>query len=346
MTQDVVLQIPRIDDIPLPHLISVADIEGQSPAGVADGDVLAQAPAKLNLFLHITGQRQDGYHELQTVFRFIELVDRLAFRVLAGNDVILVSSFDAVPPQDNLIVRAARALQSATGCTQGCHIVLEKVIPAGAGLGGGSSDAATTLVVLNHLWDTRLTLQQLLSIGAGLGADVPVFIAGVACWAEGTGDVMQLIDLPQCHYVVVHPDIHVDTSAMFAAPELTRNCSTITIRDFLNGDVQNVFEPVVFERYPQVAGVAATMQAAVARMQSGNSKNLQSVDDQGGDNGLGRVAMTGSGSTLFVDCADRQIAENLLESLQAELAGQRLQAPVSLYTVTGVDRSPLYGNID
>ncbi len=331
--------IPDTDSVPVPALTAVGDVDGTLPAGVSGADVLASAPAKLNLFLHITGRRPNGYHELQTVFRFIDLQDRLTFRVTTHGDVTLTSVFDAVLPEDNLIVKAARALQAMTGCRKGCHITLEKVIPVGAGLGGGSSDAATTLVVLNHLWKTRLTLAQLLSMGRELGADVPVFVAGHACWAEGTGDELQLLDLEPCHYVVVHPGVHVDTASMFAAPQLTRNCSTITIRDFRNGAVQNVFEPAVFERYPRVAAAAAAINASIEQLQ------MSSPGEQR-PGGFSRVSMTGSGSSLFVGNSNQAEAHSLHDRLNNELSGDALggdsSQPITVIQAAGLDRSPLY----
>lgn len=334
------MSIPQREHIPIPQLYPAETISAELPTGVAPGDVLASAPAKLNLFLHITGQRANGYHELQTVFRFVDLQDTLAFRVLPQNELQLTSSFDDVAPEQNLILRAASALQSETGCRQGCHITLDKVIPTGAGLGGGSSNAATTLVVLNHLWQTGLTLEQLLSLAARLGADVPVFVAGCACWAEGIGDVLQGIELPSSTYVVLYPGVHVDTRAMFETPELTRNCSAITIRDFRNGVGKNVFEPVVFDRYPPVASASAIMQTSIERAQK-----LHPFDQAGGGAAVSDVRMTGSGSTLFAGCQDADLASRLYDSVEAGLAGNPSLTRTELFLAAGLDRSPLYQGV-
>jgi len=194
------------------------------------------APAKLNLMLRIIGRRADGYHLLQSVFQFIDLADELAFRVRDDGVIRRLNDLDGVAPDDDLVVRAARLLQAACDDNPGADITLKKRIPMGAGLGGGSSDAATTLLVLNRLWGCKLDEATLLRLGLRLGADVPVFIHGRAAWAEGVGERLTDLDLPEPAYLLVVPRCHVDTGKVFQDPELTRNSDRITIRDFLAGN--------------------------------------------------------------------------------------------------------------
>lgn len=211
------------------------------------------APAKLNLFLHITGRRDDGYHLLQTVFQFLDYGDRLHFTVRDDGAVQRTSDLAGVAPESDLVVRAARRLQQSTGCALGVEIRVEKILPMGGGLGGGSSDAATTLVALNRLWGLELPQERLAALALELGADVPIFVHGHAAWAEGVGERVTPIDPPTPWYVVLVPNVHVATAELFRASELTRNCPPITISDFLSGAGSNVFEPVVRARHPEVA---------------------------------------------------------------------------------------------
>ncbi len=210
------------------------------------------APAKLNLFLHITGQREDGYHLLQTVFIFLEQADRLSFEVNQTGGITRRYQIEGVEEQDDIIYRAARALQAQCSVEHGVDIQLDKVLPMGGGLGGGSSDAATTLLALNQLWDCGLSLPTLMEIGLSLGADVPVFIQGQAAWAEGVGEQITPVELPESWFVVLIPKISVSTAKVFANPQLIRDCPAITIRDFLAGQGHNVCEPIVTEMYPEV----------------------------------------------------------------------------------------------
>ncbi len=210
------------------------------------------APAKLNLFLHIVGRRDDGYHLLQTLFQFLDYGDELQFAVRNDGVIRRISEVDGVAEADDLVVRAARLLQSASGTGLGADIRLEKHLPMGGGLGGGSSDAATTLVVLNQLWQTGLSSDELAGLGLQLGADVPVFVRGHAAWAEGVGEQLTPVSLPEPWFLVIAPAVHVATGAIFCDPELTRDCRPITIRDFLSGSGVNVFEPLVRRRYPEV----------------------------------------------------------------------------------------------
>jgi 4-diphosphocytidyl-2-C-methyl-D-erythritol kinase len=216
------------------------------------------APAKLNLFLHVTGRRADGYHLLQTIFQLLDLGDQLAFEVTDDGRVQRVDDAasrppEGVPPDDDLCVRAARALQAATGTRQGVRIRVRKRIPLGGGLGGGSSDAATTLRVLDRLWGTAAGLDDLSRIGVQLGADVPVFIHGRSAWAEGIGERLTPLALPDQWFVVLHPGVSVPTRDIFQAPELTRNSPLITIPAPLGPAGRNDCEPVVRSRFPPVA---------------------------------------------------------------------------------------------
>jgi 4-diphosphocytidyl-2-C-methyl-D-erythritol kinase len=211
------------------------------------------APAKLNLMLHIVGRRSDGYHELQTVFQLLDWCDTLEITVLESAAIERAAGPAEVPEAADLTVRAARALQERSGTTLGARIATTKRIPLGGGLGGGSSDAATTLVALNHLWATGLTIDELAALGLELGADVPVFVHGSSAWAEGLGERLTPISLPERWFVVVHPGVSVATREIFQAPELTRNSPITTIRGFFDSGGRNDCEPVVRARFPQVA---------------------------------------------------------------------------------------------
>ncbi|HFE38920.1 MAG TPA: 4-(cytidine 5'-diphospho)-2-C-methyl-D-erythritol kinase [Gammaproteobacteria bacterium] len=210
------------------------------------------APAKLNLFLHITGRRNDGYHLLQTIFHFLDFGDKLYFEVLPNSTINLAPALENVSNEENIIVKAAKLLQNDTGCTLGANITLDKQLPMGGGLGGGSSDAATTLLALNKLWKTGLNKKKLMNLGLGLGADVPVFINGHAAWAEGVGEALTNISLDDCWYLVLFPNININTGTIFSSGELTRNKVPIKIRDFLNGSTENVCQAVVSAQYPEV----------------------------------------------------------------------------------------------
>ena len=210
------------------------------------------APAKVNLFLHILGRRPDGYHELQTVFQFAGLCDTLSFELREDGEVRRTTDLPGVAPEADLVVRAARLLQSHTGTRLGADIGVTKRIPTGAGLGGSSSDAATTLVALDHLWGAGLSSPELQSIGRRLGADVPIFLHAQATWAEGIGERFSPIALDEPWYLLIRPNIEVSTAAVFNDPDLTRNTSPMTIAGFLAGEGHNDCEPVVRVRYPEV----------------------------------------------------------------------------------------------
>ena len=215
------------------------------------------APAKLNLFLHVTGRRADGYHELQTLFQLIDLSDTVSLTVREDGLVERPSGPTGVDPDSDLTVRAAKALKAATGCRLGASIRIVKRIPMGGGLGGGSSDAATVLLALNHLWRCGLSTDELARLGLPLGADVPVFVRGSSAWAEGVGERLVPVELPERWYVVIHPGVAVPTKDVFQSPELTRNTPIITIRAaFEPGGLaasRNDCEPVVRAKYPEVA---------------------------------------------------------------------------------------------
>jgi len=212
------------------------------------------APAKLNLMLHVVGRRPDGYHELQTVFQLIDLVDQVDITVREDGVIARPEGPAGVPEEQDLVVRAARALKAASGTALGASISVHKRIPLGGGLGGGSSDAATTLVALNHMWKVGLPSEQIAAIGATLGADVPVFVHGRSAWAEGVGERLTPVRIPgESWYLVIFPGVPVPTAAVFQAPELTRNSPPTTMRGFLETGGRNDCEAVVRARFPAVA---------------------------------------------------------------------------------------------
>lgn len=245
------------------------------------------APAKLNLFLHITGRRADGYHLLQTVFQFVDHCDELEFDVRADGRILRTDGPAEVPTETDLCVRAARLLQERSGNRLGAAIKLRKKLPLQAGLGGGSSDAATTLVALDRLWGTGLGTTGLMALGAELGADLPVFIGGQAAWGEGIGDILTPLELPEPWYLVIEPPCRVATREIFQAPELTRNSAPITIARFRSGECRNDFEPVVRSRYPEVSEALDWLeQHAPARLTGSGACVFAAFPDE---NSAGRV---------------------------------------------------------
>ncbi|MFO1318662.1 MAG: 4-(cytidine 5'-diphospho)-2-C-methyl-D-erythritol kinase [Burkholderiales bacterium] len=210
------------------------------------------APAKVNLFLHVTGRRPDGYHELQTIFRFIDCADTLRFEVRQDGQVRRVTGPSGVPVDEDLVVRAARLLQSRCGTDRGVDIHLDKRLPMGGGVGGGSSDAATTLIALNRLWGLGLRRAQLQTLGLALGADVPVFVFGRNAFAEGVGERLRAVELPAAWYVVLVPSVHVSTASVFGHPQLTRNSDPIKLAAFFSGTTRNDLETVVRRLHPEV----------------------------------------------------------------------------------------------
>jgi len=268
------------------------------------------APAKLNLFLHITGRRADGYHELQSVFRLLDWGDRVRLQVREDGQVRRVGpSVPGVAEADDLAVRAAVLLKNHANVAQGADITVEKRIPAGGGFGGGSSDAATVLVALNALWETGLDEDALAGLGLQLGADVPVFVRGRNAWAEGVGEQLTPLALPPAWYVIADPGVHVPTAALFASPDLTRDAPVAKIADFASGSLLgNAFEPVLRRREPAVEAVLIALDR------------------------IGRARLTGSGSGCFVEFATRAAAEQGLARLPKELRA---------WVAAGVERSPL-----
>lgn len=227
------------------------------------------APAKLNLFLHVLGRRADGYHRLQTLFQFLDYGDELRFELRRDGRIHRPVGDPAVPEDQDLSVRAARLLQSASACGQGVDIHLHKRTPIAAGLGGGSSDAATTLVVLNRLWGCGLSMDALASLGLQLGADVPVFVRGQAAWGEGIGEQLQAVEPPEAWYAVLAPDVRVSTAEIFAAADLPRDHPPIGWQDYLAGAGGNDCTAVTCARYPAVAAALRWLETSAPARMSG-----------------------------------------------------------------------------
>ncbi len=267
------------------------------------------APAKLNLFLHVTGRREDGYHTLQTVFRFVDFGDQVGFRLRRDDGIHRIAPVAGVAEDQDLTLRAARLLQSASGCRLGVDIAIDKRLPVGGGLGGGSSDAATALIVLNKLWGIGWSRTRLQQIGLQLGADVPVFVFGRSAFAEGVGERLRAIELGPAWYVVLVPQVTVSTAEIFAARELTRNTKAIKIAAFSIGQGHNDLQSVACERFPEIA------------------RHL---------NWLGKFSaamMTGSGACVFGAFDSESAARSVLEQLPTDMKG---------FAARGLDRHPLY----
>jgi 4-diphosphocytidyl-2-C-methyl-D-erythritol kinase len=280
----------------------------------------AQSPAKLNLFLHITGRRPDGYHNLQTLFQFVDFCDRLEFERTPDHSAIQVEpALAGVPAEQNLIWRAARLLQDTTGCTQGARIKLHKQLPMGGGLGGGSSNAATTLVALNHLWQTGLNRDALCTLGLKLGADVPIFVHGHAALAHGVGERFEDVNVPEPWYLIAIPACHAPTAELFQEKQLTRDSDPITICAFLDGAGHNDFEPVLRKRFPLI------------------DRCLHLMDT------VSKAKVTGSGACLFCSFADEQSARSANQQLLERMPAFSLtHQDVSWRIAKGLNRSPLY----
>lgn len=242
-------------------------------------DIAYPAPAKVNLFLHVTGRREDGYHTLQTVFRFLDHGDSLRFEVRRDARVRRVSGPAGVAAESDLVVRAARALQARAGVRLGVDIHLEKRLPLGGGLGGGSSDAATTLIVLNRLWHLDLPRTELQAIALSLGADVPVFVFGRSAFAEGVGEILEPVMLPAAWYLVLVPPVHVSTAEVFGRPELTRNSDPIRMAAFFSGCTRNDLEPVVRRLHPAVDDALEWLSRHGAPRMSGSGASVFSEFD-------------------------------------------------------------------
>ncbi|MBW3529977.1 4-(cytidine 5'-diphospho)-2-C-methyl-D-erythritol kinase [Shewanella sp. NKUCC06_TVS] len=267
------------------------------------------APAKLNLFLHVNGRRADGYHELQTLFQFIDYCDMLDFKVTETAELILHSNIsNVVADSDNLILRAAKSLQQTTGFTGGAEIWLDKRLPMGGGLGGGSSDAATTLVALNTLWNTQLSTEELAKIGLKLGADIPVFIHGFAAFAEGVGERLQAVNPSEPWYLIIAPDAHVSTAEVFQDPLLPRDTPKLAIETLMNQPWANDCQKLVVSKYPQVAkALGWLLEYAPSRM-------------------------TGTGACVFGEFTQKQQALAALAKLPSEMQG---------FVAQGMNLSPL-----
>ena len=267
------------------------------------------APAKLNLFLHVVGRRADGYHLLQSVFRFIGRCDAVHLTLRDDGRVVREGDLPGVPEDADLTVRAARLLQTHAPAGAGVDIRLEKVLPMGGGLGGGSSDAATVLLALNRLWQVNLPREALQALALQLGADVPVFVFGQAAFAEGVGEILRPVDVPPAWYVVLTPPVVVPTAAIFAEPELTRNTPALKIAPFSAGAGRNDLQPVVVKRYPEVA------------------RHLEWLGQ------FGEARMTGSGACVFASFETEAAAHDVLRQLPPTMQG---------FVAQGLDRHPLY----
>jgi 4-diphosphocytidyl-2-C-methyl-D-erythritol kinase len=270
------------------------------------------APAKLNLMLRITGQRDDGYHLLQTVFQIIDLCDWLTFHPVKNATVTLQNPILGVPEADDLTVRAANLLKQAASSSQGVRIEMDKNLPMGGGLGGGSSDAATTLVVLNKLWELNFSVQKLMDLGVKLGADIPVFIYGYSAWAEGVGEFLNKMSLPDAWFVIVRPNCHVNTRDIFSDGNLTRDSKSIKMSDFVFGQHRNDCLDVVIKLYPPVKeALAALSKFGVARL-------------------------TGTGACVFVQFDAEAVAKEAMEALQNNW---------EVYLAKGLNESPLHREV-
>jgi 4-diphosphocytidyl-2-C-methyl-D-erythritol kinase len=273
------------------------------------------APAKLNLFLHVIGRRPDGYHELQTLFQLISLSDRIGLRTRQDGAIERVAGMAEVTPERDLAVRAARALKHHTGMALGADLHVIKHIPAGGGLGGGSSDAATVLLGLNRLWGCGLSLGELALLGLALGADVPLFVHGASAWGEGRGERLQPMSLPPRWFLVIHPGVAVSTAEIFQAPELTRNSSLITIRAAAADQTRNDCEPVVRQRYPEVAAALDWLTAQLPAQAASR-----------------RARLTGTGACIFASFEREQEARRIAEQVPTHWRS---------FVAQGLDRSPL-----
>lgn len=267
------------------------------------------APAKLNLFLHVTGRRPDGYHLLQSAFRMIDLADRLSFTLREDGLIRRANDVPGVPAETDLVVRAARLLREATATPLGADIAVCKHIPMGGGLGGGSSDAATTLIALNHLWGTQLRRPELAQLGLRLGADVPFFIHGRTAFVEGIGEHMQTLTLTPSCYVVLSPGVEIPTREIFQSEDLTRNSEPIKISDFVGGTTRNDLQAVACKLYPAVLHAIEWLSSyAPARM-------------------------TGSGSCIFAEFDSISAADDV---------ARRCPAPWMAWVAGSVDKHPLH----
>ncbi len=272
------------------------------------------APAKLNLFIHITGRREDGYHLLQTVFQFLDYSDEIDLRLRDDGIITRVKGLEHIPPESDLCVRAAKLLQTYTKTSLGVELSINKKLPIGGGIGGGSSDAATVLQGLNKLWGCDLSDAELAELGLQLGADIPVFIRGFSAWAEGVGEQLTPVELDENWFLVIHPKISVSTAEIFIDKSLTRDCEALKIARFLKGNTfenfSNVFEPVVRNKYPEIA-------QAIDWLSSFSSTNAR---------------LTGTGSCLFSPFESEEKAKLVLDQLPNKWQG---------FVAKGLNKSPL-----
>lgn len=289
------------------------------------------APAKINRFLHVVGRRADGYHELQTVFQLLDWADILHFETRSDGRVVRATAFENVPEAQDLTVRAARLLQQATGCTQGTTIHLQKKLPLGSGLGGGSSDAASSLWALNQLWGTHLTRAQLMRLGLQLGADVPFFLLGQNAFAQGVGEVLTPLSLPNTTFLLVIPPVSVPTPRVFQDPELTRSTPTVKIADFsaseghyVTGFGRNDLEPVASALFAPVARALQVLRDVLSQ--------------SGAHNARYEVRMSGSGSSVYAVVDNATQAEALGIACQ-----QQLGVEYRCLVVTSLAKHPLTG---
>ena len=271
------------------------------------------SPAKLNLFLHILDRRDDGYHNLQTLFQILDYGDQLSFSVNKQSEINIINPIEGVAAEENLVFKAARALQQATDCHWGCDIQLDKKLPMGAGLGGGSSNAATTLVGLNSLWQCDLSLDQLAEIGRDLGADIPIFVKGFSAFAEGIGDKLTPIPLDEFWYLVVTPKIKVSTEQIFCHSELTRNAPAIKIRALSEELYRNDCQSVVETLYPEVKQVSDWLKR------------------------YGNPIMTGTGASVYCRFDSQQ---------EAKKAQQTMPNSWSSFVAKGINQSPLHKQLE
>ena len=271
------------------------------------------APAKINLFLHITGRRADGYHTLQSVFQLLDFYDTIHLKPTKSGEIKRINEIKGVPASQDLCALAASALQLKTGCKLGVEFIVEKRIPMGGGLGGGSTDAATVLLALNQLWQLDLSREELMQIGLNLGADVPVFVFGQNAWAEGIGEQLTKIDLPEQYYVVLTPPIHVSTRDVFANSRLTRDTKPLKIADFSSGansdEFRNDLETIVCEEFPAVATTLNWL------------------------NQYGKAKMSGSGASVFVAVNSKQKADEILAQKPENVTG---------FVAKGLKQHPLF----
>lgn len=267
------------------------------------------APAKVNLFLLVTGRRRDGYHNIQTLFQLIDLCDELHFEITEEMRIVRPEGAAGVSEQEDLVVRAARLLQAETGLRQGARISVHKHIPLGAGLGGGSSDAATTLLVLNHLWQCGLDLNDLAALGLRLGADIPVFIRGRSALASGVGEQLQAVNLGPRHYVLIFNPQRISTAQVFGHPQLVRDSSPVSLAAALAGIARNDCEAVVRKTYPELEKVMQDLEV------------------------WGSPRMTGTGSCVFLPMPDRKTAIS---------TAREINCRYNVRAVRGLDRSPVH----